>query len=229
MRGVVIWSHVENDAIFKTKISSVNETFSVQRPRGTERFSGTFSLEENAQGEGWSRAGLGRTFLYQCLNYCQLPKGWTFWGVERFKPAQLHPPSCHVPQTPLTQQHRPSLPSDQTKIPTSLPVALPRPAVTARWTMDHPSLGMEHPWSFPVQGVQAPFLLEPLLLAVMLQPGLCLLLLLLCCTNSNQAQQSPPGAADNRCLIKHLSTLQAFTLTRTKLTLNHSLITAKLY
>lgn len=53
--------------------------------------------------------------------------------------------------------------------------------------------------------------------------------LLLHRTNSSQARQSPPGAADNRCLIKHLSTLQAFALTRTKLTLNHSLITAKLY
>lgn len=37
---------------FEIKISSMNETLSVQRPRGTESLSETFSLEKNAQGEG---------------------------------------------------------------------------------------------------------------------------------------------------------------------------------
>lgn len=163
----------------------MNETFSAQRPRDTESLSGTFSLEENAQGEGRSRDELARTFLHQCHtkepHYCQLPKGWTFWGVESFKPAQLPPLSCHLPKS----QHPPAaqaiIPWGPDKMSTFSPVAMPKSAAIAwfGWwiTPGTVTCGTQSiPGAFQCRGSELQFLLD--LLPVMLQLGLCLLLLL---------------------------------------------------
>lgn len=96
-------------------------------------------------------------------HHCQLPKGCSFWEVERFKPAQLTPPSCHLPET---HHHT----AAQAIIPWCLDKDVSA-SCTAQvsWMMDHPKhcdlWDTEHPWSFPVQGLPASISFGPFAVA----------------------------------------------------------------
>lgn len=127
--GVVIWSHMENDADFWDK-NIINEcSFLCSKAK---RYWVTqwdiFHWGKWPRGrmnEGWAGQNLSPSMSHLTEpHYFQLLKGWTFWGVETFKPAQLHP----ISQRPtITQQHSPSFPSDWIKV--SVPAALPKSAV----------------------------------------------------------------------------------------------------
>lgn len=238
-----MWTHVENYADFWEKNVFNEWNFLCSKAKRYRVTQWDILLwgksPRGRMSKGWAGQNLSPSVShFKEPHYSQLPKGWIFQGIERLKPARLHPPSCHVPKTQHCMVAQAIIPSGLDKNVNVFARCTAQVSCDCTLWVMQALWDKEHPWTFPVQGVQPCCSLGPFAVASNAPAGAVpvaaaavsvLLLLLLRGTNSNQAQQSPPGAADNRCLIKHLSTLQAFTLTRTKLTLNHSLITAKLY